>query len=131
LEKEDHVMRVAFLRGAVLFGGLALTACTQADGSTALGREGSPAWMATASPAAKLATYRGNCEGYGFVAGTPEMAQCVQQEAGSYRAGASSTMAAISDNMAAMSQRQPITVQPTTTTNCQPSYGGGMRCTSF
>lgn len=119
-------MRSVILRPVlILCGGLATAACTQPDGSTALGVPGSPAWQATASPAAKMATYRTNCEGYGYVAGTPAMAQCMQQEAGDYRAGAAANMAALSTNMANMSQPRPMT-----TTNCT-AIGHNVNCTSY
>lgn len=110
--------------GVVIAAAL-LAGCTQADGSTAVGMVGSPAWQATASPAAKMATYRANCEGYGYTPGTPAMAQCMQQEAGDYRASSSSAMAAMSTNMAQMSQPRPIT-----TTNCT-SVGYSVNCTSY
>lgn len=125
-------MRKYALLMAVLF----LSACTQPDGSTALGVPGSPAWMMTASPEAKLATYRANCSGYGYAAGTPEMAQCVQQEAGEYRSNASSAMAALSEGMVQAGQPRPSThvietqAPAMTTTNCN-AYGDSMRCTTY
>jgi hypothetical protein len=66
--------------------------------------------MATASPEAKLATYRANCEGYGYQPATPDMAQCVQQEAGDYRAGAQANMAALGTGMARMSRPDPVVI---------------------
>ncbi len=110
--------------------GVAVTACTQADGSKAVGMVGSPAWMATASNEAKLATYRSNCEGYGFIAGTPEMARCMQEEAGDHRAAASASAIAMSESMRQTGQRLQNVGPTTTTTDCSPGVGGGLNCTS-
>lgn len=82
--------------------------------------------MATASPDAKLATYRANCAGYGYTPGTPEMAHCVQQEAGDHRGMASANMAAMAETMGEMSAPR----RPVTTTNCT-RFGDSVNCTSY
>lgn len=61
---------------------LALAGCTGTQGETYLGRPGSPAWFATAAPETIVDYFVRRCAAYGFQPGTPQMAQCVQQEAG-------------------------------------------------
>lgn len=105
---------------------LVMAGCTQADGTTAIGMEGSPMWMATASPATKLAVYRANCATYGFEVGTPQMAQCVQQEAGTYSAKASAQAAAAAEMNKPVA---PTYTQPVHT-NCN-RVGNYVNCTSY
>jgi hypothetical protein len=56
-----------------------LAACApNPDGS--YGSPGDIYWFDSASPDVINAHYRTVCEGYGFDAGTPDMARCVQEE---------------------------------------------------
>ena len=57
-----------------------LTACQGVDGSTHLGRPGSPAWFSTASQATIVSHYTNQCAAYGYQPGTQAMMQCVQLE---------------------------------------------------
>jgi len=54
---------------------------------------GSPAWFATAGPETIAAYYRKRCVSYGFQAGTPQMAQCIQSEASGGRSRAADSSA--------------------------------------
>jgi hypothetical protein len=46
----------------------------------ATGCQGSPVWLATASPQEIAAAYGPRCQGYGFTPGTDAYAQCIQNE---------------------------------------------------
>lgn len=97
----------AFMAGCL--GSIVILAgCTQADGTTAIGRVGSPAWMATASTETKVSTYRNNCVAYGFEPGTVEMATCLQKEAERYSQRASERAAANAEKH----RRQEVYVNP-------------------
>lgn len=74
-----------YVKRFVLIGLWALAGCTGVDGEKYLGRPGSPAWFATASPNTQASYFRDRCATYGFKPGTVEMAQCIQAEAGSSR----------------------------------------------
>jgi outer membrane lipoprotein-sorting protein len=101
-------------------GCLLLGACTQADGSKAMGRVGSPAWMATATPAAKLATYQAACESYGYHPEDVQMPACIQREAQEARAHAAEAVDEFADSLedwsANQQAQQPIRLQTTCTT---------------
>lgn len=73
-------MRWTFALAALLMGCQSNT-----DGSPIIGLPGSPAWMATASPEAKAEHFGKACAAYGFKAGTPEMASCIQSEVSGQR----------------------------------------------
>lgn len=60
---------------------LFLAGCTGVDGERYVGMPGSPAWFATASPDTVAAYFGKRCVAYGFKPGTPEMAQCIENEA--------------------------------------------------
>lgn len=72
------------------------------------------------------------CTAYGFPAGTPEMAQCVQNEAASSRASAAQRSAAIAQanaqiyaaNQASAAANRPVF------TNCN-RFGNSVNCTSY
>lgn len=74
--------------------GLCVLAVT---GCQTVGRVGSPLWHMTATDQEKIATYTQTCVGYGFVKGTPEIAQCIAQESRDSRASASARMQSLSD----------------------------------
>lgn len=60
---------------------LALAGCTSASSGTGGPAPGSDAWYETASPE-KIANYfRSQCVTYGYLPGTPEMAECIGKEA--------------------------------------------------
>lgn len=88
-----------------------LTACTGVQGETYLGRPGSPAWFATASPDTIADYFVRRCQTYGFQLGTPEMAQCVQQEAGAARGLAGARMSGVLARMSGPTQVQCTTVR--------------------
>jgi len=56
---------------------LSLSACSSGE---SFGRPGSPVWLRTTPPAEQAKYFGGVCESYGFQAGTPEMASCIQRE---------------------------------------------------
>lgn len=60
---------------------LCLGGCTGVDGEHYVGAPGSRAWFATASPDTVAAYFGQRCAAYGFKPGTPEMAQCIENEA--------------------------------------------------
>lgn len=60
---------------------LLLAGCTGVDGEHYVGAPGSRAWFATASPDTIAAYFGKRCAAYGFKPGTPEMAQCIENEA--------------------------------------------------
>lgn len=62
-----------------------LIGCQGVGGETYVGMPTSPAWFATAGPKTVAAYFRKSCEAYGFKADTPQMAQCIQNEAVSRR----------------------------------------------
>jgi hypothetical protein len=73
------------------------TFVTAVTGCQTVGRVGSPLWHMTATDQEKLATYTNTCVGYGFVKGTPEIAQCIAQESRDSRASASDRMKSLSN----------------------------------
>ena len=91
------------------------------SGCQSVGMVGSPLWHMTTSKNDKIAAYRETCVGYGFVRGTPEMAQCISTESRDSRASASDRMRAFSESM-----KPPQTINCTSTrtgtiinTNCR------------
>lgn len=59
----------------------ALVGCTSAGNGPTGPAPGTDAWYATASPE-KIANYfRSQCVTYGYLPGTPEMAECIGKEA--------------------------------------------------
>lgn len=114
-----------FGRAGLLLGAAFLvSACQGPDGTTHLGMPGSPAWMATASQATKMAHYRGQCEGYGFKAGTSQMAQCMQMEAISTKQGARAQAAEAAESFARASPK------PVRHTTCN-QFGRSVNCTTW
>jgi len=99
---------------------LALAGCTGVDGERYLGAPGSRAWFATASPDT-IADYFGKrCAAYGFKQGTPEMAQCIENEAQSRQHNNAIRSAAAAQIATA---RQP---QPRRIVNCTSTAMGNM-----
>lgn len=86
-----------------------------------IGRPGSPAWQLSTTEEQKLAYFRSTCEAYGFKEGTPQMAQCMQNEASSTRAAASQRAASL---QAYNTMSRPKTVTCNT-------FGNITRCNSF
>lgn len=86
-------------------------------GCTGVGMQGSPAWLATASPETQAEYFRKRCVSYGFRPGTVEMAQCIQTESQGARNRA---------------QRQVAIAQASgpVTTNCN-RIGSNVSCTSY
>jgi len=76
---------------------LALAAATSGCSTGVLGEQvvGSPGslmWFSTASTATQINYFKGNCLGYGFTPGTPQMAQCLQTEITSSKSRATSRL---------------------------------------
>lgn len=112
---------------------LALIAgCTGVDGEKYIGAQGSPAWFATASPNTVASYFLESCKAYGFQPGTPEMAQCIQTEAGSKRQSNATRGAAI----AAMNQANIANAQANANANrmrhttCN-RFGSTVNCTTY
>ena len=59
-----------------------IAGCVPVNPDGTQGEKGSLAWFSTATPEAKKAYYAEICTGYGFKAGTPDMARCMQEEVG-------------------------------------------------
>ena len=82
----------------VIFAAVAvctLTSCSRGImGERVWGQEGSMAWFASASDETKLAYFTSRCQSYGFVWGTPWMAQCIAEETRSAKSSARRNMAA-------------------------------------
>ncbi len=112
---------------------IVLASCEQnPDGS--FGQIGGETWYETSSPEAKAAYFSRVCAGYGFKPDTPQLAQCVAQEARQARQTYQANLA-----MAATAFTAPqLSVQPMgrfgvstpTTTNCQ-RVGNMLNCTSY
>lgn len=65
---------------------LALVAgCTSAGGEISGPAPGSPEWYETASPESIANHFRTRCIAYGYLPGTPEMADCIKKEAAASR----------------------------------------------
>ena len=79
-------MQKFFVVGLVSAGLLA--GCGGGTGS-GVGRAESPMWHMTASAEQKLEYFKSQCRGFGFKDGTPEMAQCVQNQTNQSRGSAS------------------------------------------
>lgn len=82
---------------------------------------GSPAWFATTPINEQVAYFKTRCEAYGFKAGSPAMAQCIQNEANSSRGRASRRAQAAFANMANSAPKQ---------TTCS-TYGNMTNCTTY
>lgn len=113
------------MKWTALLGAFALAGCQAADGTTYLGRPGSPAWFATAS-SQTIAEYFGQrCSSYGFQSGTPDMARCIQSEAQSQRGNNTLKMSA-----AAANANATMNANRMRTTNCT-GFGNTVNCTSY
>lgn len=78
-----EVRNVKWVRRGLLLlaAGLVLSGCSKGvEGERVLGQAGSPMWVQTASAATQNQYFSGICQGYGFSAGTSEMAHCISQE---------------------------------------------------
>lgn len=109
-----------------------MAGCTGVDGEQYMGRPGSPAWFATASPNTIAAYFAQSCTAYGFKPGTPEMAQCIQQEAGNKRStntAKMNTWAQINAANANAAQAN-ATANRMRTTNCN-KFGSQVNCTTY
>jgi hypothetical protein len=105
-----------------------IAGCTGVDGEKFIGAPGSPAWFSTASPNTVATYFRDRCTAYGFVQGTPEMAQCIQQEAASKRQSNAIRGAAIaSANQANIANANANRVRHTTCNR----FGNTVNCSSF
>jgi hypothetical protein len=103
--------RIFFLLGLAVI----TTGCTGTQGEAVMGMPGSPAWFASASPETIAGYYSRQCASYGFMAGTPGMAQCIQNSALSGRQTASNRVTAAS-GVLMQPRPQP---SPMRTTNCR------------
>jgi hypothetical protein len=78
--------------------------------------------------AAYASALRAQCAGYGFKAGTPEMAQCVMRlDQAQRQAEAANSAAAIQQGQALMQSSQPYRTN-SPSVECSPSGMGGVRC---
>lgn len=98
---------------------LMLTGCTGVKGERYIGVPGSRAWFATASPETVAAYFGERCAAYGFKPGTPEMAQCIENEAQARQH--TNALRSIAAAQVAASQPQPR--QPI---NCTSTAMGNM-----
>jgi hypothetical protein len=78
----DQTMRPMFaLRMSCTLLVLALVGCTSTGDETGGPTPGSDAWYETASPKQIANYFRSQCVAYGYMPGTPEMAECIGKEA--------------------------------------------------
>lgn len=109
--------------GGVLFSLLLLAGCTGVDGEHYLGRPGSPAWFATASPNTVAAYFRTRCSAYGFKDGTDAMARCVENEAQSRQSSNAVRSIAL---MQAATAVNPAPTAPSRPVHCTTTAMGNM-----
>jgi hypothetical protein len=79
----------------------------------------------------RLAGFRNECSAYGYVTGTTQFADCVMGLADRDRARRRALAEAGANLGKAATTRPPIEVPKQNTTDCVPTGGGGVRCTSY
>jgi hypothetical protein len=90
-----------------------------------VGMVGSPLWQVTATSEDKLRVFTNACLSYGFQRGTPEMAQCVQNESNGAKSSASRSLNNFNQNNTNMLNQNRVL-----NTTCR-SYGVNTRCTTM
>ena len=103
-------------------GGTVVGCTENVDGTTALGLAGSPAWYMSTTEDQRRDYFQSTCVDYGYVLGTPDMAQCVATETRNARGLASEAAQGMRTSF-----DRPI-VTPSTTT-CS-TFGGTTTCTT-
>lgn len=116
------------MKRAAALAFMLLAGCQGVDGETYMGVPGSPAWFSTASPNTIAAYFSKRCTAYGFQPGTPEMAQCIQNEAASSRMASAQRSAAIANANAAF-QANAAANRPRYT-SCN-RFGNSVNCTTY
>lgn len=85
-----------------------------------IGRSESKVWHMTASAEEKFAYFENQCLGFGFKKGTPEIAQCIQNQSNQSRSSAN-------DRFSRAVER--LQGPKTTHTDCD-TFGSSIRCRS-
>ena len=88
----------------------------------------SPLWHRTASPEVKQNYYKTQCLGFGFKSGSPEMAQCIQNQYNQSKSRNAQKQAAY--ERAYESQMMGNILRRPTTTN-STTFGQNINCISF
>ena len=108
-----------------LFSVVASTILVSCGGSGGVGMSESPLWHMTASAEEKLTYFKNQCLDFGFKDGSPELAQCIQNQTNQSRSAAGNKMDQI-----ARQQQQWNNQNRVRTTNCS-RWGRQINCTTY